>query len=145
MTEPMDFSHDVQQAFNDAMTVSTKLDQMFVTPEHILFALLRNPSFTLALRLVGGDDGKLAVKLREQIMKQEQTPAGFDLKPNFSNQSKLMMNTAEDMAASAAKTTIDLTHLVAALLHLEESWAAYLLHEQINGNELDFMSQLTDI
>ena len=113
----------------------------FIMPEHLLLALANDEEFCLAMD-VWADSGVLRQRVKEFLDRQEVVPEDIEYEPEASEQmSRLIDFALMEVAVSSAKA-IDLTHLVAAMLKLKDSWAAYLLMECAGGREGDFLSIL---
>ena len=113
----------------------------FIMPEHLLLALANDEEFCLAMD-VWADSGVLRQRVKEFLDHQEVVPKDIEYEPEASEQmSRLIDFALMEVAVSSAKA-IDLTHLVAAMLKLKDSWAAYLLNECAGGREGDFLSIL---
>ena len=113
----------------------------FIMPEHLLLALANDEEFCLAMD-VWADSGVLRQRVKEFLDRQEVVPEDIEYEPEASEQmSRLIDFALMEVAVSSAKA-IDLTHLVAAMLKLKDSWAAYLLNECAGGREGDFLSIL---
>ena len=113
----------------------------FIMPEHLLLALANDEEFCLAMD-VWADSGVLRQRVKEFLDRQEVVPEDIEYEPEASEQmSRLIDFALMEVAVSSAKA-IDLTHLVAAMLKLKDSWAAYLLKECAGGREGDFLSIL---
>ena len=108
----------------------------FIMPEHLLLALANDKEFCLAMD-VWADSGVLRQRVKEFLDRQEVVPEDIEYEPEASEQmSRLIDFVLMEVAVSSAKA-IDLTHLVAAMLKLKDSWAAYLLKECEEYDDLE--------
>ena len=113
----------------------------FIMPEHLLLALANDEDFCQAMD-VWADSDALRLRVKEFLDRQEVVPEDVEYNPETSEQmSKLIDFALMEVTMSSAKA-IDVAHLVAAMLKLKESWAAYLLKECAGGNEGEFLSLL---
>ena len=113
----------------------------FIMPEHLLLALANDEDFCQAMD-VWADSDALRLRVKEFLDRQEVVPEDVEYNPETSEQmSKLIDFALMEVTMSSAKA-IDMAHLVAAMLKLKESWAAYLLKECAGGNEGEFLSLL---
>ena len=124
-----------------AMEYCQKYRNEFVTPEHLLMAMLRDESFVHVLNNFYRPD-KLADRLHKQMVEQETVPEDKDYEPEASAQFGEMINFACQQVVNSSAKSLDIPHLVMGILHLEESWACYLLKDGLAGEESNFMSQL---
>ena len=113
----------------------------FIMPEHLLLALANDEDFCQAMD-VWADSDVLRQRVKEFLDRQEVVPEDIEYNPETSEQmSKLIDFALMEVTMSSAKA-IDVAHLVAAMLKLKESWAAYLLKECAGGDEGEFLSLL---
>lgn len=125
MTSMMTFTID------NAFRLCKDMGNAFVTPEHVLLALLQEGYLAFPLIMSGGDDEELGNQLTDYINSSDNKAIdGFD-DPFNSAQFVDMMEKAEYIAKNCGKDAIARHHVVKAILELPESRASYLLHEQV--------------
>lgn len=112
-------------------------------PLHLLSALIEDDNFKAALNIFFSPQ-VLAERVEEFLKLVDSVPEGIEYEPMVSVQMGEVIESAIQVAASSGVESIDIPHLVAGILKLEESWAAYLLKDCLNDKESDFMSQLID-
>lgn len=129
----------MDRADTGAIELGKKIGNMFITPEHLLLSFIDQGYLTFPLMMCGGDDFKLKKELDSYI-------GGLDNKaieefelPFRSVQYVNMLDNAYRMALSCGKEEVARHHAIRALLDLPESMAAYLLHSQIDDENM-FMS-----
>lgn len=129
----------MDRADTGAIELGKKMGNMFITPEHLLLSFIDQGYLTFPLMMCGGDDFKLKKELDSYI-------GGLDNKaieefelPFRSVQYVNMLENAYRMALSCGKEEVARHHAIRALLDLPESMAAYLLHSQIDDENM-FMS-----
>ena len=129
----------MDRADTGAIELGKKMGNMFIMPEHLLLAFIDQGYLTFPLMMCGGDDFKLKKELDSYI-------GGLDNKaieefelPFRSVQYVNMLDNAYRMALSCGKEEVARHHAIRALLDLPESMAAYLLHSQIDDENM-FMS-----
>ncbi len=113
----------------------------FVTPEHLLLAMMRDEVFVHTLSDFCRPD-KMADRLFQQMIKVETVPEGQDYEPEASAQLGEVINYACQQVVNSSAKSLDIPHLVMGILHLEESWACYLLKDGLADQESHFLSQL---
>ena len=113
----------------------------FVTPEHLLLAMMRDEVFVHTLSDFCRPD-KMADSLFRQMIEVETVPEGRDYEPEASAQLGEVINYACQQVVNSSAKSLDIPHLVMGILHLEESWACYLLKEGLGEQESHFLSQL---
>ena len=124
-----------------AMEYCRKGRNEFVTPEHLLLAMLRDENFVQTLNDFYGPD-LLADRLFEEMVGVEKVPEGQEYEPEASAQLGQVIEFACQQVFNSSAKALDIPHLVLGILHLEESWACYLLKDALGNKESEFMSQL---
>ena len=131
----------VNRLLAQTLTYCKAYRHQFIMPEHLLLALANDEDFCQVMD-VWADSGVLRQRVKEFLDRQEVVPEDIEYNPETSEQmSKLIDFALMEVTMSSAKA-IDVAHLVAAMLKLKESWAAYLLKECAGGDEGEFLSLL---
>ncbi|MGM9801557.1 MAG: ATP-dependent Clp protease ATP-binding subunit ClpA [Candidatus Limisoma sp.] len=128
---------------NDAFECCKSYRHEFLMPLHLLSALIEDDNFKAALNIFFSPQ-VLAERVEEFLELVDSVPDGIEYEPVVSVQMGEVIESAIQAVASSSAESIDTPHLVAGILKLEESWAAYLLKDCLNDKESDFMSQLID-
>ena len=113
----------------------------FVTPEHLLLAMMRDEVFVQTLSDYCRPE-KMADSLFREMIKVETVPADRDYEPEASAQLGEVIDYACQQVVNSSAKSLDIPHLVMGILHLEESWACYVLKNGLADQESHFMSQL---
>ena len=113
----------------------------FVTPEHLLLAMMRDEVFVNTLSDFCRPD-KICDSLFRQMIEVETVPEGQDYEPEASAQLGEVIDYACQQVVHSSAKSLDIPHLVMGILHLEESWACYLLKDGLADQESNFLSQL---
>ena len=124
-----------------AMEYCRKDRNEFVTPEHLLLAMLRDETFVRILNIFYGPD-TLADRLFAEMIEEERVPEEQAYEPEASAQLGQVIEFACQQVFSSSAKALDIPHLVLGILHLDESWACYLLKDALGNKESEFMSQL---
>ena len=124
-----------------AMEYCQKDRNEFVSPEHLLLAMMRDETFVHVLNDFCRPD-KLADSLFRQMIQVETVPEGKDYEPEASAQLGQVIEFACQQVLNSSAKALDLPHLVTGILNLKESWACYLLKEALGDQESNFMSEL---
>ena len=131
----------VNRLLAQTLTYCKAYRHQFIMPEHLLLALANDEDFCQVMD-VWADSDALRLRVKEFLDRQEVVPEDVEYNPETSEQmSKLIDFALMEVTMSSAKA-IDMAHLVAAMLKLKESWAAYLLKECAGGDEGEFLSLL---
>jgi len=114
----------------------------FVTPEHVLYAFASQDQFASASEWLPHDASWLITQLENEFLSMEVVPETQKLVIEGSQQFSEMMSLAIKQAQYSDQETLDVPHVVAAMLMLNDSQAAYLL-DQFTGDEKgEFMQSL---
>ena len=114
----------------------------FVTPEHVLYAFASQNQFASACEWLLHDASWLINQLEKEFLSMEVVPETQKLVIEGSQQFSEMMSLAIKQAQYSDQNTLDVPHVVAAMLMLNDSQAAYLL-DQFTGDEKgEFMQSL---
>ena len=131
----------VNRLLAQTLTYCKAYRHQFIMPEHLLLALANDEDFCQAMD-VWADSDVLRQRVKEFLDRQDVVPEDIEYNPETSEQmSKLIDFALMEVTMSSAKA-IDVAHLVAAMLKLKESWAAYLLKECAGGDKGEFLSLL---
>ena len=142
----MDNSKRLTEAlqFAESFAVSSRVE--FLTPELLLVGICcRNNEFMALCESYHVDYQK---NLKEPIygdMQYNSVPeevGEYEILPSV--QYVQMMTIAENNAASAGKEEIDSTHVLHAMLQLEESQANYILRSQFTEDETELLRSIID-
>ena len=114
----------------------------FVTPEHVLYAFASQEQFASASEWLPHDASWLITQLEKEFLSMEVVPETQKYVIEGSQQFSEMMSLAIKQAQYSDQDTLDVPHVVAAILMLNDSQAAYLL-DQFTGDEKgEFMQSL---
>lgn len=114
----------------------------FVTPEHVLYAFASQDQFASASELLPHDASWLITQLEKEFLSMEVVPETQKYVIEGSQQFSEMMSLAIKQAQYSDQDTLDVPHVVAAMLMLNDSQTAYLL-DQFTGDEKgEFMQSL---
>lgn len=114
----------------------------FVTPEHVLYAFASQEQFASASEWLPHDASWLITQLEKEFLSMEVVPETQKYVMEGSQQFSEMMSLAIKQAQYSDQDTLDVPHVVAAMLMLNDSQAAYLL-DQFTGDEKgEFMQSL---
>ena len=113
----------------------------YIMPEHLLLALIEDYNFSAAVNIFYSPF-QLEERLKEYLEGVESLPEGREYIPETSVQLGKVLEVAVQSVVSSSAEELDIPHLTKGILALEDSWAAYLLKDCLDGNEANFMSQL---
>ena len=132
------------KVLRDTMKCCREYRHEFVMPEHLLLTLIDDYNFSRALAVFYSPE-VLAERVEEKLEDVESVPDDRDYDPEASDLMGKVIETACQQVFYSSAEAMDVPHLVVGLLHLEESWACYLLKDALGSEEGDFMSQLVSL
>ena len=132
------------KVLRDTMKCCREYRHEFVMPEHLLLTLIDDFNFNKALAIFYSPE-VLAERLEEKLEDIESVPDDRDYDPEASQLMGKVIETACQQVFYSSAEAMDVPHLVVGLLHLEESWACYLLKDALGSKEGDFMSELVSL
>ena len=110
-------------------------------PEHLLFVLTDEFNFNRMFNIFYPIE-TFVERLEEKLEDIETVPEGQDYEPEASTQLGQVIEFACQQVLNSSAKALDLPHLVMGILHLDESWASYLLKDALGTKESNFMSEL---
>ena len=113
-----------------------------VTPEHVLLAVSRQEQFHDALLDINVDPEEFSASVGEYLDSLDRVPEGVRYTIEGSHQFSEMMTLAVRQAQYADIDVVDVPQIIAAMLMLEESRAAYELNRHIGDSHGEFMASL---
>ena len=132
----------VNQAYNDSVDLCEHYRHEFITPEHLLLALLGQFEFLSVLVDFGFNIEETRRELETFLARQEHLPIGVNEEPETSVQLSQLIDYACNQVANSNGQQLDVPHLVQSMMRLNESFASYLLRRTLGNHNPDFMSCL---
>ena len=129
------------KVLNDTMKCCKEYRHEFIMPEHLLFVLTDEFNFNRMLNIFYPIE-TFVERLEEKLEDIETVPEGQDYEPEASIQLGQVIEFACQQVLNSSAKALDLPHLVMGILHLDESWASYLLKDALGTKESNFMSEL---
>ena len=130
--------HVIQRAHEECL----KERNEYLTPEHLLMAMILRDSYFYQYLLLYGKAKPLIKSLEKQFEQMPKVEGSEKYEPELSAQFQQVIEQACLQVISSNAEEMDVSHLVAALLQLDDSWAAYFLKATLNGQETQFLSDL---
>ena len=129
------------RVLNDALECCKGYRHEFIMPEHLLAVLIEDDNFNAALNIFYSPQ-VLSERVEAFLSQVDSIPESIEYEPEISAQMGQVIEFAVQEVAMSSAESIDIPHLVGGILHLEESWAAFLLKDSLYHKEPNFMSQL---
>ena len=115
----------------------------FTTPEHFLYALLKQYEFNMTLIDCNVDINIVHRSLKDYFEKMEHVPEEVgNYTIGTSQQLSEALTTAVRIVQNSSAHFIYVPHIVKGILDLKESYAAYLLKDLLGDWKQDFLSEL---
>ena len=133
------------QVVSAAVNSSYDYRHEFVTPEHLLLALMVEDDNFYHILNIFYDADSFITEIEKHLAEIESMPDEADYNPEFSVQMCELIDKSWEQVVFSSAEAIDIPHLAKAMLDQEESWAAYLLKKALNGKESHFMTKLISI
>lgn len=130
----MNLSQRVEEIMMFVSLYAGQKKHEFITPEHVLFAMLKDEIFSRALVKCNGSIGQLQTDLEKYL---EENIDKVDREPVLSHQMTELLMVAEAKSVACEKYIVELPHVFSAMVNLQDSFALYYLKKQnIVLNEL---------
>ena len=122
---------ELQATLNLAIKEAINRRHEYLTLEHLLLALLRDPTGANVIRNCGGDIALLRRELEEFLgAKMGQLPEGGEQRPGHTPAFQRVLERAALQAQASGQQQIDAGNILAALFQERQSHAVYLLEKQ---------------
>ena len=135
-------SNNTAAAIKQAIELCDSMRHEFVTPEHVLYALTDQLAFFYALTDIDINIESVQFPLKEAFDKMERVPDGISYTIEGSEQFTQMMSFAIKQAQNAEVDMVDVPHIVAAMLMLDDSATAYTLRGIMGTLQAQFFEAL---
>ena len=137
------YTQKVNQAFQDMHATAEKYRHEFTTPEHFIYALLRQYEFNKSLIDCGVDLNIVNKSFQDYFEKMERVPEDVgNYVIGTSEQLRAALLSAYQTVQNSSAQYIYVPHIVRGILNLKESYAAYLLRNLLGDWESEFLSML---
>jgi len=113
----------------------------FITPEVVLYELISEDVFASVIDFYC-DITALMDEVENRLVEMGFVPYDLDYQLMPSEQYTQLMGKASLQVISSSAEALDIPHVVAAMLELENSWATYLLKKHLSDNESEFISDI---
>lgn len=133
----------VNRAFTSAQHIAIQYRHEFITPEHLLNALMEQDSFVNALGKYYSGIQEFSHALKEYLRtKVESVPKEMEYELEVSSQLNEVLQQAYLVTEYSHADLLNIPHLVQGILQLEDSQACYLLKDAVKDDLPDFISTL---
>ena len=137
------YTQKVNEAFHEMHEAAQKYRHEFTTPEHFVYALLKQYEFNMTLIDCNVDLNIVNRSLQDYFEKMEHVPEEVgSYTIGTSQQLSEALTTAVRIVQNSSAHFIYVPHIVKGILELKESYAAWLLKDLLGEWQKDFMSEL---
>lgn len=127
----MDYTNELKSTLANAFNEALRRRHEYVTLEHMLYALLDDPSGAAIITACGGDLDMIRMELVAFFDgSMESLPVGEDQDPQQTLAFQRVFQRAVMHVQSSGKNTMDSSNLLVAFFREHESFAVYLLQQQ---------------
>ncbi len=137
----LQYTPRAHELINDTVECCRSFRHEFVMPEHLLFQLLDDTSFSSAISTYASIQ-LIADRLESHLESITPVAEEVNYEPELSVQFSQMIEHSYQQVFFSSANAVDISHMVKAMMELKDSWASYLLKEALGENEEEFMSDL---
>ncbi len=125
----MELTAQLSNIINSAVDMAAERNDRYVTVEHLLYSLTFDDSFADNFAYLDGDIDALRDDLYNFLNEtSEKSPEGSEVE--MSNDFLKVINESVARAYSSGRTSADVSHMLGAILTLEDSFAVYFIKKQ---------------
>lgn len=125
----MELSEQFKEVINSAIDFADDRRDRYAAPEHIVYALSYNDNFIESFEYLGGNAERLRKSIND-FLDSSCEEIDEDIEVEMSHDFRLVIDDAVGRAYSSSRSAADISHLLAAIMALEDSFALYYLCEQ---------------
>ena len=135
--ENMIFDERIEEILRYAVGKSMYAQNEYVTPEHILFAMLSMKEFVRSFESLGGNVQELSNDLEDYFATMlpkrddDKIPEKAEVSAGFTT----VMETAVETAKNSGNDQVGAHHVLWGILNLQESFAVYYIEKQIEDKQ----------
>lgn len=125
----MEFTEKMQNVMNRAVRLAQENRHRYFMPEHMIYGMTFDGDFKSEYEAGGGDVERLRQDLLSFLKEQAGTAAEKD-SPQVTLDVQKVLRMSEEQAVSSGRKTVEVSHLLASLMRLEESFGLYYMAVQ---------------
>jgi len=125
----VELSEQFKEVINSAIDFADDRRDRYAAPEHIVYALSYNDNFIESFEYLGGNAERLRKSIND-FLDSSCEEIDEDIEVEMSHDFRLVIDDAVGRAYSSSRSAADISHLLAAIMALEDSFALYYLCEQ---------------
>ncbi len=136
----MEFTGNMQRVMERAVELAREKGHRYFMPEHLIYGLTFDEDFCQEYEAGGGSIEKLRKDIEEFIQKQAGVSSD-EGQVRLTADTERVLYLAERQAVSSSRPAVDVSHLLAAVLQLEDCYGVYYLALQ----DVDLLELLGDL
>lgn len=125
----MEFTKKMQNVMDHAVQLAQKNHHRYFMPEHMIYGMTYDEDFRREYETGGGDSLKLRQDLLD-FLKEQAGTAGEKEAPQVTLDAQQVFRMTEEQAGSSGREAVEVSHLLASLMRLEESYGLYYMEVQ---------------
>lgn len=135
----MEATEALNNVIEKAVNFAVEDKNRYVTAEYLVYALSYDEEFINYFTLYGGDIEGLRTEVKDFLVNNRENSTDGEVE--ISNDFNSAVNMAILRAGSSGRAKADISHLVASVLELEDSYGAYFIQKQ----KVDLIGMLGDM
>ena len=141
-TTPMNLTDNLSEILKRAANKAVSCRHEFIMPEHVLFCLAMEKPFVCALQTTEEEMVRMLKRLDLFFDVIERVPGDGEYELSISSQTEQAMIYADRQARCSGVEDVDVPHVIAAILHLEDSYAHDLMLSCCNMSDAELMESV---
>lgn len=136
----MEFTKKMQNVMEHAVQLAQKSHHRYFMPEHMIYGMTFDEDFRKEYEAGGGDSLRLRQDLLD-FLKEQAGTAGEKEAPQVTLDAQRVFRMSEEQAGTSGREAVEVSHLLASLMRLEESYGVYYMAVQ----EVDLVEVLGEM
>lgn len=125
----MEFTKKMQNVMEHAVQLAQENHHRYFMPEHMIYGMTFDEDFQREYETGGGDGLKLRQDLLDFLKEQAGTAEEKEA-PQVTLDARRVFQMTEEQAQSSGREAVEVSHLLASLMRLEESYGLYYMEVQ---------------
>lgn len=136
----MEFTKKMQNVMEHAVQLAQESHHRYFMPEHMIYGMTFDEDFRKEYEAGGGDSLRLRQDLLD-FLKEQAGTAGEKEAPQVTLDAQRVFRMSEEQAGTSGREAVEVSHLLASLMRLEESYGVYYMAAQ----EVDLVEVLGEM
>ncbi|NBH70522.1 AAA family ATPase [Clostridiaceae bacterium] len=135
----MEFTKNMQKVMEHAVSLARDGHHRYFMPEHLLYGMTFDADFCREYEAGGGKPARLRQELLDFLQEQAGRAKGEEVRLTADTEKVLYL--AESQAISSSRKAVDISHLLSAVMQLEDSYGVYFL----TGQDVDLVEMIGEL